>query len=171
MDTNLNLADILSKGPDYVTYPMGRETILTSVTWEEGQWPVFSPVRGEMAGPLPPKDITVPGEDLASLEQQAITFPPGSSIPGHFVYWRIPTESYTISEPEHPYTLSLKPSKLNLTAYDGNYAATGQTFIGVRQTDTLFNFRTNVQFSPSIEDEEAGVSVFLAMVCHFAPIS
>ncbi|KAK2767540.1 hypothetical protein FQN54_003697 [Arachnomyces sp. PD_36] len=153
-------------GPDYVTYPMGRETVLTPVTWDEGEWPVFSPVRGEMVGPLPAKDSSVPGKDLAALEQQLMHFAPESSIPDHFIHWRLPTESYTISEPGHPYTLALKPSKLNLTAHDGNYAPTGQTFVGVRQTDTLFNFRTNIEFSPSVEEEEAGVSVFLTMNHH-----
>ena len=143
---------------------MGRETVLTPVTWDEGQWPTFSPVRGEMTGPLPPKDISLPGEDLSALEQETIRFAPGSDIPGHFVYWRLPTKSYTVSEPGHPYTLALSPSKLNLTAYDGNYAATGQTFVGVRQTDTLFTYRTNLEFSSAAEEEEAGVSVFLTMV-------
>lgn len=143
---------------------MGRETVLTSASWEKGQWPVFSPVRGKIAGPLPTKDTTVPGEDLAALEQQTIHFEPGSSIPGHFVYWRLPTKSYTISEHGHPYTLSLEPSKLNLTGYDGDTAHTGQTFIGVRQTDTFFNFRTDIEFLPEVAEEEAGVSVFLTMV-------
>src|SRR5687767_5438158 len=125
---------------------MGRETVLTTVTWGKGQWPVFTPVRGEMEGPLPRRDTTVPGKDLAVLEQEHINFAPGSEIPGHFVHWRIPKDSYFISEPGHPNTLALEPSKLNLTGYDGATAETGQTFIGVRQTDTLFTFRTDIEF-------------------------
>lgn len=30
---------------------MGRETVLTNATWENGSWPVFNnPVRGTMTG-------------------------------------------------------------------------------------------------------------------------
>ena len=92
-----------------------------------------------------------------------ITFPPGSSLPIHFVHWRIPVNSsYTVSPTGHPNTLRLSPSKLNLTAYDGNYAGPGgQTFVGRRQTDTLFTFSVNLQFSPQAQGDEAGISVFL----------
>jgi beta-xylosidase len=42
-------------GPQYQIYPIGREAVLFPVTWEEGEWPVMEPVRGEMTGwPLPP---------------------------------------------------------------------------------------------------------------------
>jgi hypothetical protein len=37
-------------GPDYRYYPMGRETVLTPVTWEEGEFPRMSRINGEMNG-------------------------------------------------------------------------------------------------------------------------
>ena len=45
---------------------MGRETVLTSVLWVEGQFPVFKSVRGQENGPLPPvnKDIESLGSAL-----------------------------------------------------------------------------------------------------------
>lgn len=51
-------------GPEYITYPMGRETILTNVTWETGAWPVFNnPVRGAMQGwQLPQVTQDLPGD-------------------------------------------------------------------------------------------------------------
>lgn len=50
-------------GPEYVYYPMGRETVLTPVTWPEGEYPIFDAVDGTEIGPLPPinKDIDSAG--------------------------------------------------------------------------------------------------------------
>ena len=50
-------------GPECVTYPMGRETVLFPVTWEKGEFPVASQVRGEMSGwRLPPSNKGIGGE-------------------------------------------------------------------------------------------------------------
>lgn len=97
-----------------------------------------------------------------------IDFAPGSSLPAHFTYWRYPIpETYTISPPDHPNTLRLTPSSLNLTALNGNYAGpTGQTFVGRRQQDTLFTYSVDLEFSPTVAEEEAGVSVFLTQNHH-----
>ncbi|KNG45886.1 glycoside hydrolase family 43 protein [Stemphylium lycopersici] len=38
-------------GPEWTTFPMGRETVLYNVTWERDSWPVLqNPVQGEMRG-------------------------------------------------------------------------------------------------------------------------
>ncbi|KAK2747654.1 hypothetical protein FQN55_004824 [Onygenales sp. PD_40] len=153
-------------GPEYLVYPMGRETVMVPVTWEDGGWPVFEPVRGEMRGPLPREDRHFAKPQDCPSEAKPVTFEPGSQLPDNFVYWRTPRDSYTVSEDGHPNTLALSPSKLNLTGYDGNYAETGQTFVGVRQTDTLFTYAVDVEFEPVEEEEEAGVSVFLTMNHH-----
>ncbi|PGG98541.1 hypothetical protein AJ80_09520 [Polytolypa hystricis UAMH7299] len=152
-------------GPEYRTYPMGRETVMVPVKWERNGWPVFEPVRGEMRGPLPRENRKFAQPDDCPSATKTIDF--RKKIPDNFVYWRTPREgTYTVSERGHPNTLSLKPSHLNLTALDGNYAETGQTFIAVRQTDTLFTYSVNVEFEPKEEEEEAGVSVFLSMNHH-----
>lgn len=156
-------------GPDYIVYPMGRETVLTAVSWKQNEWPVFSPIRGEASvWNLPPVRQNLRGEGPLVGAPDDIDFQPGSALPAHFVHWRLPIrDSYTISAPGHPNTLRLNPSKLNLTGYDGNYAGpTGQTFVGRRQTDTLFTFRVNMEFSPMLQEEEAGVSVFLTQNHH-----
>ena len=92
----------------------------------------------------------------------------GSTLPAHFTYWRFPLpESYIISPIDHPNTLQLNPSKLNLTGRDGNYAGPeGQTFVGRRQQDTLFTFSVNLDFHPASLEEEAGISVFLTQNHH-----
>ncbi|KAI0133485.1 glycosyl hydrolase [Xylariales sp. AK1849] len=156
-------------GPDYTNYPMGRETVLVPVTWTEGEYPVFSPVDGEMSGwPLPPADPDLDGQGPFISQGDRVDFQPGSTLPAHFTYWRYPiAESYHISPPGHLSTLQLSPSKLNLTALNGNYAGpTGQTFVGRRQQDTLFTYSVNLDFSPTENEAEAGVSVFLAQNHH-----
>jgi beta-xylosidase len=56
-------------GPAFKIYPMGRETILTNATCEDGTWPVIhNPVRGVMNGrPLPKKDQSLPEGGSVSL--------------------------------------------------------------------------------------------------------
>lgn len=95
-----------------------------------------------------------------------LQFPPNSSIPPHFVHWRPPiAENYAISPPGHADSLRLKPSKLNLTAIDGNAGGEGgQTFVGRRQVDTLFTYRVDIEYAPKTTEEEAGITLFLTQV-------
>lgn len=72
-----------------------------------------------------------------------------------------------MSPPGHKNTLRLTPSNLNLTALNGNYAGpTGQTFVGRRQQDTLFTYSVNLDFHPTVLEEEAGVTAFLTQNHH-----
>ena len=72
-----------------------------------------------------------------------------------------------MSPADHPNTLRLSSSKLNLTALNGNYAGPeGQTFVGRRQQDTLFTYSVDLDFHPTVDQEEAGVSVFLTQNHH-----
>lgn len=153
-------------GPEFVHYLMGRETILTPVTWDWGEFPVWTNVSGVESGwAMPPsnKDIGGPGPFID--EGDNVDFSPGSTLPAHFTYWRYPNpKSYTISPEGHPDTLRLGPSRLNLTALNGNYAGPelgGQTFVGRRQQDTLFTYSVDLDYSPGAPGEEAGVTVFL----------
>jgi hypothetical protein len=42
---------------------MGRETVLTSVSWPSGDWPVFTPIKGKMTGwTMPATDKDIRGE-------------------------------------------------------------------------------------------------------------
>lgn len=156
-------------GPSHVYYPMGRETVMTAVTWAEGEFPVWTNVSGEESGwVLPPinKDVGGPGPFIN--EGDDIDFAPGSTIPAHFTYWRFPNaSSFTISPEGHPNTFRLLPSFLNLTALDGNFAGPqGQTFVGRRQQDTLFTYRVTLDYSPRDLGEEAGVTAFLTQNHH-----
>lgn len=157
---------------------------MVPVTWAEGTFPIWSPLSGEMSGwEFPPGNRKLGGPGCVTCsflrftsnyirpfitEGDTVDFEPGSVLPAHFTHWRFPIpESYTVSPSEHPNTLRLSPSKLNLTALDGNYAGpSGQTFVGRRQQDTLFTYSVNLDFSPTSIEEEAGVSVFLTQNHH-----
>ncbi|KAI0103991.1 glycosyl hydrolase [Nemania sp. FL0031] len=160
-------------GPEYLNFPMVRETVMVPVTWKEGDFPVWSPVRGVMSGwAMPRANKEIPGAGPFITEGDAVDFEPGTTLPAHFTHWRYPIpESYVVSPPEKSNTLRLNPSRLNLTALNGNYAGPeGQTFVGRRQQDTLFTFSVDVDFSPGPDSDsleaEAGVSVFLTQNHH-----
>ncbi|KAK3316216.1 glycosyl hydrolase [Apodospora peruviana] len=157
-------------GPAYINYPMGRETVMTPVNWPKGEFPIWSPINGKMNGwPMPPatKDLGGSGPFISSGDIIP-SFPANSSLPAHFTYWRFPNpSSFTLSPPERPNTLRIRPSSLNLTALNGNYAGPeGQSFVGRRQQDTLFTYSVDISFFPEAVEEEAGVSVFLTQNHH-----
>ncbi|TFK27128.1 arabinofuranosidase [Coprinopsis marcescibilis] len=150
-------------GPEYKYFPMVRETVLTAVTWESGQWPVMTPISGEFSGWRMPQVRDIRGEGPYIAEGDDIDFAPGTKLPAHFTNWRFPPQdAFAISPPGRPNTLRIKPSRLNLTALNGNYAGPeGQSFVGRRQQDTLFTYSVNIDFSPKILEEEAGITAFL----------
>ncbi|TIA47134.1 xylosidase : arabinofuranosidase [Aureobasidium pullulans] len=155
-------------GPEYKTWPMGRETVLYPAKWEKGQWPVLGgPVKGKMAGPLPAVNKNIRGSGAFIKDPDYYKFSPGSSIPSHFSYWRFPkTEDYAVSPKGHPNALRLLPSRSNLTGDATALPTDGITFIGRRQTDTLFTYSVDVDFSPSSVGDESGVTLFLTQNYH-----
>ncbi|KAI7514773.1 hypothetical protein KC331_g22535, partial [Hortaea werneckii] len=77
---------------------------------------------------------------------------------------------YQVSAPNHPNSLQLTASVLNLTGYDGVTAfhPQGQTFLARRQVDTFFTYSVNLDISDlTAEGDEAGVSVFLTQNHHY----
>ncbi|OJD40207.1 xylosidase : arabinofuranosidase [Diplodia corticola] len=155
-------------GPGFLTYPMGRETVLFPVTWNKGEWPALSQARGQIIGwPFPSANGAIAEAGPLISSPDVVDFAPGTALPPHFLHWRFPrADAYTISPSEHEHTLRLKASRLNLTAYDGQNATEGQTLLARRQVDTLFTFSVDMTFSPRQEEEEAGVTVFLTQNHH-----
>ncbi|PLB52738.1 xylosidase : arabinofuranosidase [Aspergillus steynii IBT 23096] len=152
-------------GPDHRFYPMGRETVLYPVTWDD-EWPVLDPVYGHMEGWEKPGRIQQSSSSHKSTpDVDSVDFEPGSSIPRHWKFWRFPDpSSYTISPPKHPNSLELSPSKSNLTGILTE--AHPINCISRRQTASLFNFSVDIDFSPTEAGEEAGVSVFITQLQH-----
>lgn len=49
-------------GPSYLNYPMGRETIMVPVAWDQGEFPTWSPAKGQMSGwAFPPENKDIQG--------------------------------------------------------------------------------------------------------------
>ena len=156
-------------GPAWENYPMGRETVLFPVTWNEGEWPVLQPVRGQMNGwPLPPQTRAIPGSGPFVEDPDVIDFPPGSTIPPHFLHFRFPPEdAFAVSPQGHPNTLQLRPSKSNLTSSAPLTTIEELSLIMRVQTDTLFSFSIDVvSFEPKLQEEEVGVTAFLTQTQH-----
>ncbi|KAK3984604.1 Non-reducing end alpha-L-arabinofuranosidase BoGH43B [Cladorrhinum sp. PSN332] len=156
-------------GPEYVHYPMGRETVLTAVKWDEGEFPVFTPISGEVSvWELPESANTISPESINSPATEVLTFSPGTNLPGHLLHWRYPNpEHFAVSPEGYENTLRLSPSNINLTALNGNYAGPGgQSFVARRQQHTLFTFSVDLDFNPTKLEEEAGVTAFLTQNHH-----
>lgn len=155
---------------------MGRETVLTPVSWPSGSdFPVWSQISGTISSwPLPnPKNKTIPDGPMSgpyiNKGDHITNFSITSKQLAHFTHWRFPNLlHYEVSPPERKGTLKLNPSTLNLTGLEnGNYAgAQGQAFVGRRQQDTLFRYAIDLDFVPENEEDEAGVSVFLTQNHH-----
>ena len=158
-------------GPYFGNLPMGRETVLTPVSWDEGEFPVFDPVQGTQSGwPLADETFVTDGEGQLNSADDHCTFPPGSELPIHFIHWRLPrARNYRVSPPGHWNTLALKSSVLNLTAFDADYAlGRGQTFVGRRMAHSLFRYSVDIDWSNlSKEEMEVGVSAIQDQAQHF----
>lgn len=163
------------QGPDG-SYPMGRETVLTPVTWKENEWPVFSKVTGRMEGwELDSQGVIGQGEGSVVDSDFSSRFEEGYVLGPEFVYWRFPVVgNYGVSKEGHPNSLQLISSKSNLTGSDGRSAEKeGQTFVARRQAHSHFEFSVELDVGElRKEEQEAGVSVFLDQVgssfYHFA---
>ncbi|RWA09573.1 hypothetical protein EKO27_g5535 [Xylaria grammica] len=157
-------------GPEWEVYPMGRETVLFPVKWEEGEWPVLQPVRGQMSGwALPPTNKDLPGHGPFNSDDDFYDFRKGTEIPSNLVHWRVPRQgAFSTTEKG----LQIVPSRNNLTGtpFSGTTpeltGQSGLSFIGRRQTHTLFTFSADLSFAPKSVGQEAGVTVFLTQVNH-----
>jgi hypothetical protein len=160
-------------GPEYATFPMGRESSLFPVTWREGEWPFASQVRGKMSGwPLPAYDRDIPGEGPFVGDPDIIDFAPGTALPLHFMHFRYPAEgAFTISPPGHPNTLRIIPSTANLTGVQDSSdpdlnGQSGLGFVGRTQKDSLFTFSVDLNFRPTLAGHEAGATIFFTQLQH-----
>ncbi|KAK1765162.1 glycosyl hydrolase [Phialemonium atrogriseum] len=157
-------------GPKFDIYPMGRETVLFPVTWDEGEWPVLQPVRGRMSGwPLPPASRDVPGTGPFNSDPDVYDFEEGTALPRNLIHWRVPREgTFSVTSKG----LQIVPSRNNLTGTPQSEVTPelsgqqGLAFVGRRQTDTLFTFSVDLSFSPQSAGQEAGITIFLTQLNH-----
>ncbi|OBT86129.1 hypothetical protein VE02_05422 [Pseudogymnoascus sp. 03VT05] len=157
-------------GPEFEVSPMGRETVLFPVSWPERGWPVAAPVRGVMEGwGRPSVSPPRPGGGEGTLVDGAdvVDFRPGEKIPRNWVHHRLPTApSFVVSPRGREKTLQLVPSAANLTGNKEVKVSDGLTFVGRRQTATLFKFSIDLDFDARVEGEEAVITVFISQEQH-----
>ncbi|KAH7309864.1 glycosyl hydrolase [Stachybotrys elegans] len=165
-----------AEDPYNSNFPMGRETVLTSVKWEEGQWPEFTNISGTIQGDfqLPPPDEDAFAELAASIRvgsDDVIDFEPGSSLPLHLFHWRLPVaKNYKVSPEERPGTLLLRSSRLNMTGFDGDSSrGWGQTLLARKQAHSRFRFSVDVEWEGLLTraDQEVGVTLLQDQSQHF----
>jgi beta-xylosidase len=148
-------------GPAFKSYPMGRETVLFPVTWKTGDWPILEPVRGKMSGwQLPASNRNLPGDGPFNQDPDVYDFPVGKPLPRNLVYWRIPRPgAFNVTEKG----LQVVLGRNDVTGSPGGTqnGAKAISFIGRRQTHTLFTFSVDLSFSPKVTNQEAGVVAFL----------
>ncbi|KAK1622059.1 glycosyl hydrolase [Colletotrichum phormii] len=128
----------MRSGANFETYPMGRETVLFPVSWPAGggEWPcLLEPIRGQMMASLPGTNVNSSSIPGVNESVDVVDFEPDTVLPAYWVHIRHPSESAT-------------PTK-------------DITFVGRRQTETLFSFIVDLEFDPHSIDEEAGISVYL----------
>jgi hypothetical protein len=148
---------------------MGRETVMTPVSWPTNEWPVFNQVTGDMEGWHLESEAVVEGGEGSLVDSNFHSnFKTGYELGPEFVHWRFPVVgNYAVSPKGHNYSLELQSSFANLTGHDGRSAEPlGQTFISRRQTYSYFDFKVDIDISGVKGAEwETGVSVFLDQVC------
>ncbi|KAM6480570.1 glycoside hydrolase family 43 protein [Trichoderma sp. SZMC 28011] len=160
-------------GPDWSIYPMGREAVLFPATWNKDEWPILQRVKGKMNGwRLPPRNRDIPGTGPFNDDPDRYEFRLNSTIPPNLVYWRVPRQD-TITTSNNG--LRIVPSRSNLTGViaasnsEADLSLSGRhglSFIGRRQTHTIFDASVDLSFSPKEIDQEAGVTMFLTQFNH-----
>lgn len=160
-------------GPEYKAFPMGRETALYPVTWNEGEWPFATQVEGVMNGwELPASNHDIPGAGPFNGDPDVVDFAPGTSLPLNFMHFRYPANgTFVVSPASHPNTLQVLPSRANLTGVQDSTdpdlnGQSGLAFVGRRQTDSLFKFEVDLTFCSQKAGYEAGATMFFQQWQH-----
>lgn len=147
--------------------PLGRETFLTPVMWNDGEYPVFANVTGEMSGWAFPGEVDHLEDNAASnISSDVIKFNKEAGLPSKLVHWRFPVpENYEISPSNYGNSVRLTSSQTNLTGLAGSaQQAENLAFVGGRQTHSFFSFHVDIANIPTKRDQEVGVTAFLDLV-------
>lgn len=127
---------------------LGRETYLVPFIWENG-WPVINPGKGIV-------EDTVTAPDLP--EDESVVIPAkeefgSETLPMHFMYLRNPITDH--------YSLTKNPGHLRITAGVDTLSSTGcPSYVCRRQLAFDFIAETKFDFSPTSENEKAGIALY-----------
>ena len=116
---------------------------------------------------MPSINRDVPGNGPFVSDPDVYDFQANSTIPKNLIHWRVPRSGAFKTTPAG---LQITPSRANLTGIPfAPVELSGQrglSFIGRRQTDTLFTYSVDLVSTPSSAGQEAGITVFLTQVNH-----
>lgn len=130
-------------------HTLGRETYLAPVRWDENSWPV---VNGNGTIGLNMKVKTLPQVPVNN-EFKRVEFD-DSKLGFEWNYLRNPVrENYSFTDKKG--ALTLKATEVGLDQTDT------PTFIGRRQEHFNFEAATEMEFNPTKENEEAGITVLM----------
>ncbi|MDR0688425.1 MAG: glycoside hydrolase family 43 protein [Prevotellaceae bacterium] len=134
---------------------LGRETFLAPVDWPRGGWPQ---VNGNGTVSL---EMNVPTLPLHPLEKAPAQVDFDSDKLGfEWQYLRNPVrENYSLTEKKGFLRITASPFTLN--------EAESVSFVGRRQTEHEFTATTLLDFRPSAENEEAGVTLIQNNTHHY----
>lgn len=137
---------------------MGRETHLVPVTWErepfwwqdvKTDWPVASPDTGRV-------ERHYPAPFAGTTQERASRFVDdfsGDALKPDWTFRRVPVAG--------SYSLSARPGYLRLYALPGIIRERGRaSLVGVRQTESDFDYSAKVSFAPATDGAEAGLNLF-----------
>ncbi|KAK0100402.1 hypothetical protein ONS95_008354 [Cadophora gregata] len=137
-------------------FPLGRETFLCPVAWPEREWPIFNNSKKlgmqiELCQPLPrPKKVS---ELFSKPIEETLT-----STNPRLVYLRDPDFS---SYNWHDGSVSIVGKSANLHTSKGT-----SSLVGFRQRSLSAQVSIDVNFQPSSDNEEAGLSVYVDQLRH-----
>jgi alpha-N-arabinofuranosidase len=135
-------------------HTLGRETCLARVEWRDG-WPVVNSdgvARERMEVPTLPLHAPEPAPDDSHFAPPALG--------PHWIHLRNPDPSR--------YSLDARPGYLRLFGAAETLAdLASPTFVARRQQHFAFEATTGLEFDPSTEGEEAGLSLLMTAAHHY----
>jgi alpha-N-arabinofuranosidase len=146
-----------ARAAGYEGFPhLGRETFLAPLEWRDG-WPVIN------GGKPVPLSLEIPGAPEPHpwpAEPTRDDFDTEVLAPG-WIHHRTP--------PAGSFTLSKRPGYLRLYGMETALSKVGPvTFVGRRQTEFAQRFTARIEFAPTQESEETGLSIFMNENHHYA---
>ena len=136
---------------------IGRETCLTPVEWKTGEWPVVN-VNGQTQEFIKQSPPNLTSEPSAYNKPYKNEF--DNSLGFDWVHLRNP-DSANYSLTERKGFLRLEGNEYNLNDLES------PAFVAKRQQHFNFTAKTTLEFNPTNENEEAGVSLLMTNIFHY----
>lgn len=144
-------------------YPLGRETFLVPVTWEDG-WPVFAPGVGRVPATVdvpfasPPAQGAVPGSTSGAVGPGDLRWTSVRALPAEVAQprgdgWELPLRPGTLADLDVPAFLGLRQQHLDLdlrVTLRARLRAGEEVGLAVRQSE-----RDHVRLAVTGTDDEA----------------